>query len=339
MPGRRQRTSARALHQHLRDLLVQARRREPRRRRVGVVDELARLLLDHLVGQQPRHARVHQGAHVARPQRLRQPLPLLPERLAMAHEQPVAAGVASDPDALVGEHLAHDPPAVIDLAEHVLGLQHDVGQEDLVDVVRAEQRVDRPHLDPGPVHRQQEERQAALARALAAGAGEQHADLGHLRVGGPDLLAVDAPAGAVGAGVGLEAGEVGAGVGLAEALAPDDLALRDTRQVALLLGRRAEAHQRRADPVEPHVLRAARLVVRPHLLAHDGLLPDVPATAAVLARPGEREQVLLAQDPAEALGQREVLRVVGERREEVGREVLGDQLAQSRAEAVSSVPE
>src|SRR5215471_5201385 len=96
-----------------------------------------------------------------------------------------------------------------------------------------------------------------------------------------------------------ERSEVRAGVGLAEPLAPDHLAARDGRQVRALLLRRAVPHDRRAYPVDAHVLGAARLVVRPHLLADHGLLPDRGTAAAELLRPGQAEQALLGQEPAE----------------------------------------
>ena len=55
---------------------------------------------------------------------------------------------------------------------------------------------------------------------VGVGAGEQHAEVGDLAAGRPDLLAVDDPLVAVLDRLGREAGEVGAGAGLAEQLAP-----------------------------------------------------------------------------------------------------------------------
>ena len=78
------------------------------------------------------------------------------------------------------------------------------------------------------------------------------------------------------------------------------------RQVLLLLRVGAEGHDRRADPVEAHVLGAAGLVVGPHLLAHHGLVPHRAAAPAVLGGPGEGEQALVGEGLAEALGDVEV---------------------------------
>ena len=55
--------------------------------------------------------------------------------------------------------------------------------------------------------------------------------VGVVRAGGPDLLAVDDVVVAIAHGARLQAGEVAAGARLAVALAPDDLAARDARQV------------------------------------------------------------------------------------------------------------
>ena len=76
-------------------------------------------------------------------------------------------------------------------------------------------------------------------------------------------------------------------------------------------------------------LGAAWLVVCPHLLAHHGLVPHRAAPAAVLLRPGDREQALVREGLAELLGHREISRVVGEGAQVVLCDVGGDQLAQT----------
>jgi hypothetical protein len=170
-------------------------------------------------------------------------------------------------------------------------------------------------------------------------AGGQHAPLGHPGVRGPDLLAVDAVAVAVGRGAGLQRGQIGAGLGLAEPLAPDDVAGGDGGQVLRLLGVGAEGHDRRAHPVQPHVLRAAGLVVGPHLLPDHGLLPQRSPAAAVLDRPRDGEEPLVGEGLAEALGDVEVGRVVREGAEVVLGDVRRDQLAQPGAQGGRVVPQ
>ena len=205
------------------------------------------------------------------------------------------------------------------VAEHVgLGDPH-VVEEDLVEVVRAEHARDRPHLDAGSVHRHQEDGDALLLLLAPRRAGEQEAPLRHGGVGRPDLLAADAPPVAVPPGGRLQRRQVGSGVGLAEPLAPDHLTGGDGREVEALLLVGAVAHERRADPVHPHVLRAPGLVVGPHLLAHRRLLPGRGVPAAELVGPGRAQQALGGQQAAERLRDLEVGGVVGEGAEVVGR--------------------
>ena len=103
-------------------------------------------------------------------------------------------------------------------------------------------------------------------------------------------------------------------------------------QVLALLLVGAEGHDRRTHPVEAHVLGAAGLVVGPHLLAHDGLVPHGAAPAAELGGPGDGEQSLVGQGLAEPLGDVEVGGVVGEGAEVVVGDVGGDQGAQPGAQ-------
>ena len=72
----------------------------------------------------------------------------------------------------------------------------------------------------------------------------------------------------------------------------------------------------------------AGFVVGPHLLAQHGLLPDRTAAAAMLFRPGQRQQPLGRQQLAERLGGGQVLGIVGAGAQEVSRDVVGNQLAQ-----------
>ena len=163
---------------------------------------------------------------------------------------------------------------------------------------------------------------------VGVGAGRQHAPGRHLRVRRPHLLAGDAPAVPIGYRAGAQRHQVGSGLRLGKALAPDHVPGGDGRQVLGLLFGRPVTHQRRTDPVDAHVLRTAGLVLGPHLLAQHRLLPDRTTAAAMLFRPGQRQQALGGQQFAERLGGGEVLRVVGARAEEVGGNVVGYQLAQ-----------
>ena len=129
--------------------------------------------------------------------------------------------------ALEAERGHGDLPPVVHAADDVLLRAAGVVEEHLVELGRAVGLHDRAHLDAGLLHRHEEVRDALVLRRVRVGAGEQEDVVGVLRLGRPDLLAVDHPLVAVEHGLGLQRREVGAGVRLAEALAPRDLALQD----------------------------------------------------------------------------------------------------------------
>ena len=167
--------------------------------------------------------------------------------------------------------------------------------------------------------------------------GREHAELRHTRVRRPDLLTVDAPAAVDLGRLRGQRRKVGTRVGLAESLTPDDRAGRDGGKVEGLLLVGAERHDRGTHPIETHVLRAARLVVCPHLLADDGLIPDRAAAPAVLDGPGEGEELLGRESRAEPLRDLQILGVVGERAEEVGGDLGGDERSQLGAGSASAL--
>ena len=140
--------------------------------------------------------------------------------------------------------------------------------------------------DPLGVHRDDEHRQALVLRDVGVRAGQQQAEAGVLRVGGPDLLAGEAP-GAVLLllGAGLDPGEVGARGRLAEQLAPDLVGGQHRAEVALLLVLAAVRDQRR--PEHPHAddVEDPGHAGAADLLVDDDLLERAEAGAAVLGRP------------------------------------------------------
>ena len=94
--------------------------------------------------------------------------------------------------ALVRERSVGDPPAVVQLAQQVLARHDDVGEEHLVEVgmVAVHQARERPGVDAGRVHVEQEHADAAVLRCIRIGAHEADAAVGVVRAAGPDLLAV-----------------------------------------------------------------------------------------------------------------------------------------------------
>ena len=96
-----------------------------------------------------------------------------------------------DAAALVAEAGVGDPPAVVDLADHPVGGDAHVVEEDLVEVVGPGDLAQRAHVDPGGPHVERERGDARLLGHVGVGAGQQVADVGVVAVGGPHLLAVD----------------------------------------------------------------------------------------------------------------------------------------------------
>ena len=99
-----------------------------------------------------------------------------------------------------------------------------VGEEHLVELGGAGDLADRPDVDAGRVHPDQQVGEPLVALAPCLGAADDEAPVRPLGQRGPDLLAVDDPLGvvtlALEAGRGLDVGEIAAGVGFGIALAP-----------------------------------------------------------------------------------------------------------------------
>ena len=134
------------------------------------------------------------------------------------------------------------PPAVADVAEPLgVGDAH-VGEVHLVELGLAGHLAQRPHLDAGRVHVDDEVRSCPCACGARGRCGRR-ACPSRDEVGerGPHLLAVDDPLVAVAHARVRQAGDVGAGAGLAEQLAPDLLAGEQRAQVAAASARRCRA--------------------------------------------------------------------------------------------------
>ena len=137
--------------------------------------------------------------------------------------------------ALVQQRRHRDLPAAADLAEQVLGGHVGRREEDLVELGLAGDLAQRPHLDPGRVHVDDQVREPRVPLRLGVAAREQDAEVGEVRERRPDLLAVDDEVAVLDARARAHAREVGAGARLGEPLAPDLLGGEDLRQVARLL--------------------------------------------------------------------------------------------------------
>ena len=127
-------------------------------------------------------------------------------------------------------------------------VEHDVVEEDLVELGVAGDLAQAAHRDALGVHRHDEHRQALVLVHVRVRAREQEAEGGELGVGRPDLLAVELPRAVVLLdGAALDAGEVGARCRLGEELAPHLVGVEHRREVALLLLLGAVGDDRRAE--------------------------------------------------------------------------------------------
>ena len=168
---------------------------------------------------------------------------------------------------------------------------------------------ERPHGDPGRAHVNEQERDAFLALAgRAIGAHEAEDPVGVMRERGPDLLAIDDVVLAMTHGAHVERSEIAARAGLRVALAPEVVAVIDTRQEPLFLRLAAKAQQHRPAhrEAERHQRRAAGIA---ELFLEDVALDHVPAGAAPFARPRRCHPALFCEYPvpAQQLVFREVL--------------------------------
>ena len=200
--------------------------------------ELAEPLADHRV-----------GGHAA-----------LAGQLAQLLERDPHAGGrrGAEAGALVHERGDRDRPAVAHAADDVLVGDARLLDEELVELRLAGDLAKRAHLHGLLLHVHDEVGEALVLRRVLVGARHEHAPLGLVRVGGPDLLPGHHPLAVRLHGARLQRREVRARLGLGEALAPDLVAREDRPQPALLLGVVAvgDDHRPAHDHAE-HVGRAA----------------------------------------------------------------------------------
>ncbi len=211
----------------------------------------------------------------------------------------VAVAQSRDARALVAQQVLGVGPALVLLADEIGGRHAHVFQPDLVDVVTAVQRANRPHRDARRTHVDKQHGDAALRPRLGVGAHQAEHPVGVLGKRGPGLLAIDDVFVAVAHGARLERRQVRPGTGLGIALAPPVLYADHARQKAGLLLRAAVFHQHGAD----HRQAERQQPWRARLEAfhfEDQALQGVPARAAVLDRPVRRAPALVGQDDVPA---------------------------------------
>ena len=165
-----------------------------------------------------------------------------------------------------------DLPAAADVAEDVLDGHLDAGEEDLVELRLARDLAQRPHLDAGRLHVDDQVGEPGVALRVGVAAREEDAPVGDVRVGRPHLLAVDHEVRALEARARSHRREVGAGVRLREALAPDLVCREDALQVAGLLGLGAARDDRGPGHPEPDHAEVLRRLGAGELLEEDRLV-------------------------------------------------------------------
>ena len=138
-------------------------------------------------------------------------------------------------------------------------------EEHFVEVDLTTDMAQRPHLHARLMQIEEEVGDAGALRRVGIGAREQHAEVGEMRPGGPDLLPVDDPTITVALGPRCERRQVAAGARLAEQLAPQLVVADDRRQEPQPLLLAAVREQRGRGEVQPERVEPAE-VVRAQLL-------------------------------------------------------------------------
>ena len=126
--------------------------------------------------------------------------------LPLVHEAELLA--ERERAALERERAHRDLPTAVDLADDEIGRGPGAVEEDLVELRRPGDLLDRSDLDAGLVHRHEQVGDAPVPGRVAVGAGEHEAPLRPVRERRPHLLPVDHPLVAVALGTRREVGEV-----------------------------------------------------------------------------------------------------------------------------------
>ena len=148
---------------------------------------------------------------------------------------------------LVAEQEFRVGPALVFLADQILGGDAHVLEEDVIHLVRSVDGDDGPHGDAGRFHVDQQEGDAGLRLCRRIGPHQAEDPVGMLGQRRPGLVAVDDVVIAVAHRLGPDGSKVGAGARFRITLAPPVLAGEDSRQILLFLRVVAEGVDDRAD--------------------------------------------------------------------------------------------
>ena len=185
------------------------------------------------------------------------------------------------------ERCHRDLPAAIDLADHIGQGNAHIVIEALGEVSEAGHCLYRPHFDLRAAHVAYHPTDTLVARLVRIGADQQFLPDCVLRVGRPDLGAVDHKVVAIDRGLAFQAGQIGPRAGFGEALTPVFLAAQDRRQVPLLLRLAARNDQRRPGMAQCHEHRGrGRRAGAGIFLMPDQLFQNRRPASAIFLRPG-----------------------------------------------------
>jgi hypothetical protein len=160
-----------------------------------------------------------------------------------------------------------------------------IGEEDLGELGRTVDLLDRTNLDTRLIHGAQQVRDALVLGRIGIGAAQQEHVIGDETLCRPDLLSVDHPLVTVEHRLGAECREIGTGIGFAESLAPGDGAREDLGQELLLLLLGAPLQDRRSHQGVAEEVRAHRRPGIGELLGHDDGFHRGESLAAVFLGP------------------------------------------------------
>ena len=177
-----------------------------------------------------------------------------------------------------------------------------VGEEHLVEVRRAGELADRPHLHARRLHVEDEVGQPRMLRHIRIAARDQDAEVAVVRAGVPDLLAVDHPVVAVAFGAGAQRGEVGPAGRFREQLAPHLVGAHRRPDEAVALLRRAADADRRHGELDADAEDAGQHVELRFLLVVDHVLDLRAAATAPFLRPVDADEARIGLLALERLG-------------------------------------
>src|ERR1700687_1039269 len=177
-------------------------------------------------------------------------------------------------------------PARTRSADHQVGRDAHVVEEDLAEFRVPRHLLQRPHADPRGAHIDEQQADALVLRRLGLRAAQQETPVRDVSVTGPDLLAVHDKLVTVAVAARAQRAEIGPGAGLRESLAPQISSGQQRFEKSPLLRLSAVVENRRPDEVDGAATgdrswRADAI----ELFFEQPALDDCCAAAAMLARP------------------------------------------------------